>query len=463
MTQKKVTKKQTFDLATIDVKKLKEFNGFEAAQKTLVKENPFIKVENHKTYEAAKKNAHALLKGRTALESQEKLIVKNITALRGSLKDATSELIDITRPAEIKQKAEIHAYENKKAEEKRLKAEEEAKAREAIRGTIEGIQAHGEKAIEEMTYETINSVSTELKAETDNIDGSVFGDLEELYDDALILLRQKFNTRKRALSIEHEQQKRAEELARKEEAVKKEREEMEAQREKMRIADIEARRNAHIITLMKAGYSEKEANVYERAGNIISLHTFTDRGGKEQYNVETDDLREMIDEGIKVERRVESLTPFKDLLTDDLFTEILRFDDNEFQLEINELIDRRAAATIEPEAEKKIEDLTVQAKFEELNKQLDVKDIEVVDAKIVTAEKEAPLKLSGKTIVVDIVKPEAISEVDYNAILESLESFGLDVIPENFETTVGAQFMGVIYDRFETVQEALKNELEALK
>lgn len=435
-------KKPTLDLATLDVKSLKEFDGFAEAQNVLLTENKFIKVKDHKTYEAAKKAAHALLKGRTGLESQEKVVVKKLQEFRKQIGGATTSLIEITLGAEKKQKEEIRAYENRKAEEKRLKEEAEAKALEEIRNTILGIEETFIAMINSMTYETINKTSEALKTETEAIDGSVFKDLEELYDDTLILCRERFNTAKRGLTVAYEQAKREEELKAREEAMKKEAEERQKEDERRRKEDeereaaakklvIENKQSIHAIMLLKAGYEETEDFVYSKNGNMISLLPFTDRGGELQYNLTNEEIREHIAYGLEIDCRIEELKPFEDLLPDEDLRSILALDKSDYQLELNQLIERQSAAKIEnievveaevivPEENKKLQAIEVQAKFEEL-----------------------------KTAV----------NPDKETLLKVLDSFGLDFIPDEFETMEGAAFMQIVYDQFEECQAKLKEQI----
>lgn len=103
----------------------KSVKHFEQQQKKLVKENPFIEIVDNKTYELAKKNRTALLKGRTGLQAQEKDIKNVVNNIKSYTSEKIKNLIEITLPAEQKQQEEVKKYEEER-EKKRLAKEKEA-------------------------------------------------------------------------------------------------------------------------------------------------------------------------------------------------------------------------------------------------------------------------------------------------------------------------------------------------
>ena len=112
-TTKETQKTQVLVLDTLDVKNLTEFKGFEKTQLELLNKNPLFDIKDTETYEAAKKSRTTLRTARTALEGQEKTIVKKITAFRKDIGALTGGLIGITQKREKEFQDRIKEYENK--------------------------------------------------------------------------------------------------------------------------------------------------------------------------------------------------------------------------------------------------------------------------------------------------------------------------------------------------------------
>ncbi|AIX11900.1 hypothetical protein [Flavobacterium phage FCOV-F14] len=114
-------------IENLDVNKLPELQGMKEQQIKLVEENPYIEIIDNKTFEEAKKRRTTLLKGRTSLESQDKLIASKLTNFRKQVGNVTKELIEITLPHEEKQQEEVKRYEqvkeNERLEKERLEQE----------------------------------------------------------------------------------------------------------------------------------------------------------------------------------------------------------------------------------------------------------------------------------------------------------------------------------------------------
>lgn len=154
--------KTEFSLEALDVSKLPELSGFEQKQKDLVTENPYIEIVDNKTYEDACKRRTALLKGRTALEAQDKLIASKLTSFRKQVAEKTKTLIDITLPHEEKQQTEVKRYEAEKQAEKDAKQKEEDLRIEKIKTSIDKIETDCLEVIQTMTFETIEKDSTSV-------------------------------------------------------------------------------------------------------------------------------------------------------------------------------------------------------------------------------------------------------------------------------------------------------------
>lgn len=168
---KETTNAELIILDNLDASKLPELKGLEEKQIKLVEENPFVEITDNKSYELACKHRTALLKGRTSLESQEKLIVSKLTSFRKDVGAITKKLIDITLPNEEKQQAEVKRYENIKEAEK---AEKERLERERVENIKNKISE-----LETKSYELINSWDVSV---LQNADSSIFAGMDTDFD-----------------------------------------------------------------------------------------------------------------------------------------------------------------------------------------------------------------------------------------------------------------------------------------
>ena len=101
-------KEKNSEVAILDFKSLPAYQNAEARQKQLVTDNPFITIKDSESFEIAKKRRTTLRKGRTDLQTGEKLIVTKITTFRKDVKTETEKLVAITQPHEDKQQKEIN-------------------------------------------------------------------------------------------------------------------------------------------------------------------------------------------------------------------------------------------------------------------------------------------------------------------------------------------------------------------
>jgi len=122
---------ENLSLENLKVSNLPELQGWKDKQENLVKENPFVEITDNKTYEVACKSRTALLKGRTSLEGQDKLIASKLAGFRKDVKSETEKLISITLPHEEKQQVEVKRYESIK-ENERLERERIENERVAV-------------------------------------------------------------------------------------------------------------------------------------------------------------------------------------------------------------------------------------------------------------------------------------------------------------------------------------------
>lgn len=151
-------------LDDLKVSSLPELQGWKEKQEQLVIDNPFIEIIDNKSYEIACKSRTSLVKGRTELEKQDKLIASKLTTFRKDVKSETESLIAITLPSEEKQQEEVKRYENIKA---LAKAEEERIERERvekIEKKISDFESDSYKIIQETNIGNVEEHKTMLDA-----------------------------------------------------------------------------------------------------------------------------------------------------------------------------------------------------------------------------------------------------------------------------------------------------------
>ncbi len=160
VTIKKGEKKENeiLDLNSLNVENLPELAGWEEKQKQLVEENPYIEITDNKSYEIACKSRTSLLKGRTSIEAQDKLIASKFASFRKSVGEKSKELISITLPHEEKQQSEVKRYEaikeNERLERERIEYERIA----GIKSKIENIESNCYNVIQKTEFNTIEKI-----------------------------------------------------------------------------------------------------------------------------------------------------------------------------------------------------------------------------------------------------------------------------------------------------------------
>lgn len=168
-------------LDNLSASNLPELQGFKEKQTQLVAECPYVEIIDNQTYELAKKHRTALLKGRTTLESQDKLIASKLTAFRKEVASVTKELIDITLVHEEKQQTEVKRYEAIKEAEKAEKERLENERIERIKKSISDFESDCFELVQKATFENINQTKSTL---------DTFFNSEIITDEFEILLEQ---------------------------------------------------------------------------------------------------------------------------------------------------------------------------------------------------------------------------------------------------------------------------------
>ena len=147
---------ENLSLENLKVSNLPELQGWKDKQENLVKENPFVEITDNKTYETACKSRTALLKGRTSLESQDKLVASKLAGFRKEVKIETDKLISITLPHEEKQQIEVKRYESIKENERLERERIENERIAAIKNKIESLETESYELINKLTYKDID-------------------------------------------------------------------------------------------------------------------------------------------------------------------------------------------------------------------------------------------------------------------------------------------------------------------
>lgn len=160
-------KKDALQLEDLKVSNLPELQGWKEKQQKLVEDNPYVEIVDNKSYEVACKSRTALLKGRTELEKQDKLIASKLTSFRKEVKAETDNLIAITLPYEEKQQSEVKRYEEIKAAEKAEKDRLEKERVEAIKKRIDDFETDSYKIIQETTIDCVGVHKAMLDALVD--------------------------------------------------------------------------------------------------------------------------------------------------------------------------------------------------------------------------------------------------------------------------------------------------------
>lgn len=149
-------------LSDLKVNNLPELQGWKQKQEKLVSENPFVEITDNKSYEIACKSRTALLKGRTELERQDKLIASQLTSFRKDVKLETDNLIAITLPFEEKQQLEVKRYEGIKIAEKEEEARLEQLRIDGIKKRIDDFETKCFELIAKITFDNVAAVGDDI-------------------------------------------------------------------------------------------------------------------------------------------------------------------------------------------------------------------------------------------------------------------------------------------------------------
>lgn len=193
MGKQKISKIENFN-----VNALEEIKGKEKLIESVIKENPFVKIVDNKTYEEGKKSRTALRTCRTDLEKEEKALhnaVKKV--LTEPIKNIYGTFKEKVTPLEDKQQEEVKAWEDIKEKERQEKLRIEEARKQKHRDNIELFFNLNKIIIEDLTFENIRHelVFSNDDQEFTSESFEEFSDVFEAKVDVLTtMLKDKINT-----------------------------------------------------------------------------------------------------------------------------------------------------------------------------------------------------------------------------------------------------------------------------
>lgn len=205
-----MAKQEISKIENFNVNALEEIKGKEKLIESVIKENPFVKIVDNKTYEEGKKSRTALRTCRTDLEKEEKALhnaVKKV--LTEPIKTIYGTFKEKVTPLEDKQQEEVKAWEDVKEQERQEKIRIEEARKQKHRDNIELFFNLNKIIIEDLTFENIRHelVFSNDDQEFTSESFEEFADVFEAKVDVLTtMLKDKINTlqEKENIRIENE-------------------------------------------------------------------------------------------------------------------------------------------------------------------------------------------------------------------------------------------------------------------
>ncbi|MCG8213589.1 hypothetical protein J2Q11_12325 [Tenacibaculum finnmarkense genomovar finnmarkense] len=243
-------------ILSLNINSLSELQGWKEKQEQLVVENPFIEIKDNKTFSEAKKRRTNLLKGRTLIEGQDKLIASQLKHFRGLVSVASKELISISLPFEVAQQTEVKRYEAFKSNEKLEKQRLEVERIEAIQNKIKAVYLDTKSAINALKYPGINDF--DLLDLLSEIDLKQFQEFQLKFNENLSELKCLFIEKKQQLESAEEQRIESERLTEERKILEKQKQELA---EKQAAIDLDNKRKADEIAREKQELAEKQKQI----------------------------------------------------------------------------------------------------------------------------------------------------------------------------------------------------------
>lgn len=249
---------QVITLDQVEVRNLPELQGWKEKQLSIVNENPFVSIEDYKSYEEAKKHRTALVTARTTIQNQDKLIAKKLKELRSEAGQIAEELIAITQPHEEKQQEEVKRYEAEKEAERLEKEKIEQERKIAIQNDINDFYQNWKNEIKNMDHYTdIENLKVVMEARIVSQSEKEMEEFEMDFAEKVNLLRSQLQERIQYLTEKEEARKESDRLAAERAELEKMRKESEAREAKERAAreaeekERQAKRQAEELELKK--------------------------------------------------------------------------------------------------------------------------------------------------------------------------------------------------------------------
>lgn len=205
ITQMNTTENQVFEIEKIQIEKLPELQGLKEKQLQAVKDNPFVKISDSKTYDDAKKARTALVTARTSIQEQDKLLGTVIKRFREKVTAKTYELIAITKPHEEKQQEEVKRWEAIKEAEKQEKIRLEEERKQGIRDAIKNIIDSALSQIENLSFDKIEPLKKEFEENLYQTDVSQFEEFELDFNERLLQVKNAFSSKSQTLKVAEDQ------------------------------------------------------------------------------------------------------------------------------------------------------------------------------------------------------------------------------------------------------------------
>ncbi len=312
-------KNQLIVLDEIKVNSIPELQGWREKQEALVSENPFIKITDHKTYEQARKHRTALVKGRTEIQKQDRLVASKIKCFRDKVSKASTELIQITQSHEEKQQTEVKRYEKLKAQEKERKERLEAERKKGIKDEIYSIFKKWKLVISELEYNSLEGFS--MLNVLSAIDTLKFEEYQADFDSKVEILNNLFQEKKQQLEVAEKQRLEDERLRKERQALDEERriarekvqkEEEEKRKEQERI-DAENKRKANELARKEAKLEEEKKRLEKREADRKAKEEAEKVAREEAKRREEEEEKRRAEE-LEIQKRIEALRPDKEKL-----------------------------------------------------------------------------------------------------------------------------------------------------
>ncbi|MHC0442348.1 hypothetical protein [Flavobacterium sp. 3-210] len=246
---------------------LPELQGWKEKQEAVVKENPFIIITDNKTYEEAKKRRTTYVTARTTVEKQDTLIASKLKIVRDEVKIETKKLVDITLPHEEKQQNEVKRYEAIKEAERVAKEKADKERKDAIQNNIEIIYQTVKSRIDNLTFETIEALETDLEERFYKADTTVFEEFDLQFASKVQLVKQQLKEKISILTERENQRVAAEKLAKEKDAFEAEKKakaeadkkEQEARDKKQKAIDLANAKKQKELDAKQKAIDEAEA------------------------------------------------------------------------------------------------------------------------------------------------------------------------------------------------------------